>query len=103
VKVHNLRKGTFNVACYFVERLCGGQEEGGWWYNQYERRGRVHTYATLDEALAVCARYRDMADEFFVENKRCIESVLSAGRYTACLYENEEPPLFDPERKPHYE
>ena len=88
----------WTVAAYEVDRMYGGPEEGGWWYDA----GDLICKATTDNparAELIAETWR--SEEFPYTRKRY--SVLGGEDYDVVIYENEEPPAFFPEHRPHYE
>ena len=101
-----------SVAVYLTQRLYGGPEEGGWWYNAGE--------LCTDPALTVFgatfpdgheSRAQQMSAEVQAhldrdwnvgDHAREISSVLSPGRFEARVHDG-WPPLAFPDERPRYE
>lgn len=101
-----------SVAVYLIQRLYGGPEEGGWYYDSGElctdpaltafgvtfaegHEGRARTMAL--EVQAHLDRDWNVGD-----HAREISSVLSAGRFEARVHDG-WPPLAFPAERPRYE
>ena len=106
--MNNKIKKIGNVAIYHVQRLCGGHEEGGWYYQEGVRQGKVHRYDISSEekyekVQDFMTRVQRMLDHAYPMNQRPLSSVLSAGQMRVELWENEEAPEVYPKNTPHYE
>ena len=101
-----------SVAVYLVQRLYGGAEEGGWYYDSGElctdpaltafgvifAEGHEDNGRTM--ALEVQAHlYRDWN---VGDHARQISNVLCAGRFEAHVHDG-WPPLAFPDERPRYE
>ena len=98
-------KPIYSASLYMMDRAYGGPEEGGWWYTTYEPVFSAELplpFFTVD--WQECERKREemqlVCDELN-KTRRDIGSVLSEGRYVACVRVG--PPTHDPQSKPHYE
>jgi hypothetical protein len=96
-----LREWTYNiyVNVYLIDQICGGREEGGWYYlvgSPVESR----CYNSMDEALEELNKLEAKYDQ---ENKsrRPISSVLSEGEYRVMLETHFAEHW--PQTKPRYE
>ena len=92
----------FIVATYLCDRAFGGPEEGGWYYDCGELV-RVHRiFGNEDAAYDFAARMNRTLDATINRDRPKISSVLSEGRFYACVHENNAPKYY-PEERPHYE
>ena len=101
-----------SVAVHPVQRLYGGPEEGGWYYDSAELcTDPVLTAFGVTFAESQENRARTMALEVQAhldrdwnvgDHAREISSVLSAGRFEAHVYDG-WPPLACPAERPRYE
>ena len=104
-----------HVAIYFVQKVFGGGEEGGWFFEAGELASKVHTYISDEEydpdndqwgdekLYTLRKRLQRWLDYHCEENKCELSSVLSEGKYVAQIYRGEEyPPEHYPESKPTY-
>ena len=101
------------VAVYFIDLVRGGSEEGGWYYeaghpceDEPELLAHTRTFSGYDiEATREQARaYRDEVEELIAswnKGRRCISSVLSAGKYYVLTTEALPAPF--PKERPFYE
>lgn len=98
-------KVAYLVAVYDQGMVCGGREEGGWYYDAGSLVRMVKMFRSEHKAGDYCRRLnarlrsRDFGPN---QGKREYSSVLSEGELRAHVYENECPKGF-PERRPHYE
>ena len=90
------------LAFYEIDRVFGGSEEGGWWFDT-GTLVRIHS-VRRDEARAVAAAVR--ANRLLERLQRCSRSVRSVlytgGRHQLCAFENIAPSYF-PKVRPDYE
>lgn len=93
------------VGVYDCNRLFGGREEGGWWFDagdlvrqvrQFRNERRAHAYG---ERLNKRLQSRAFGPN---QGKREYTSVLSDGEYQAFVFGGVCPAYFPAER-PHYE
>lgn len=92
---------TYFVNSYETDRLYGGPEEGGWWYDVGSPAGQSYgPYASNDEAMDV---YYALQEEVDLQNegRPPLGSVLSDGRFTFMVEEHEPRPW--PETTPFFE
>lgn len=82
------------INVYFVERVFGGPEEGGWYYET----GRLQSTVPFSDA-ALCKARDQVATEN--EGRRPLSSVLSTGMFV--LRVEDEPGQSYPTQKPVYE
>lgn len=94
-------KPTIYLAVFLVDRCYGGAEEGGWYFDAGERIERCGTFFNQDSALQARDRLQDLLDRTDNEGRRPLDSVLSDGRYQACI-DFADVPYF-PHIKPQYE
>jgi hypothetical protein len=102
----------WTVAIYLVDRVYGGPEEGGWWYEAGERQDHIiegmHPATPLSvlysehDAKTRMAYVQKKLDEGPNVGRRDIGSMLSTGKYFAQMYQGHPPARF-PETRPHYE
>lgn len=79
-------EGSFAVTTYTVERLYGGPEEGGWWYDWYTP---IRVELCPDEADADTRRLgrmvvdgsatKEMCEEYYAHNDACLEQAERMG------------------------
>lgn len=98
------------VSPYLVDRVYGGPEEGGWYYEA----GEPLAFGELDgvpaaviattEAQAIEARdaMQQTLDETYNKHRPRIDSIVSQGVYRAVIDENHWPRPY-PSETPHYE
>ena len=101
-----------SVAVYLVQRLCGGPEEGGWYYEAGElctvpeltAFGTTFPVGHEDRAFSMAAGVQAHLDRDWNvdDHARPLASVLSAGRYVAQVHDG-RPPLAFPTERPRYE
>lgn len=92
----------FIVAFYEVNRVYGGPEEGGWWYDCGELVRLHGLFRSEDAAIRAAARANRLLDLVQRGHTR-IDSVLyTGGRFRACVFDREAPGHF-PEKRPRYE
>lgn len=89
-------------AFYEMDRLYGGPEEGGWWYDA-GTLARLHRICgTVTAAVAIMNRANRLLGHI-QRGYRPISSVAyDGGRFAACVFVNIAPPHF-PVEKPVYE
>jgi hypothetical protein len=116
----------WTVAIYLADRVYGGPEEGGWWYEAGYRIDHLLHGINPNSLLTVFdgegTRYQDTEEQTAAEQeaheyaanlqvlldvtvnvgRRDIGSVLSSGRYYARAYPG-HPPAHYPATRPHYE
>lgn len=89
--------GSVWVALILEDRVYGGPEEGGWYYNSGDVKVQVQARLLEEISLAIT-----FYKKFWSNNNRpAISSVNSVGRYTIVVGDK----LVEswPEVKPHYE
>ncbi|WP_242187171.1 hypothetical protein [Sphingomonas sp. CARO-RG-8B-R24-01] len=101
-----------SVAVYFVQRLCGGPEEGGWYYEAGElctapeltAFGTTFPVGHEDRAVRMAVEVQAHLDRDWNvdDHARPLSSVLSAGRYVAQVHDG-WPPFAFPAERPRYE
>jgi hypothetical protein len=101
-----------SVAVYLVQRLWGGPEEGGWWYEAGElctvpeltAFGTTFPTAHEESAVRMASEVQQHLDrDWNVGDHACpLSSVLSAGRFVAQVHDG-WPPLAFPAERPRYE
>ena len=101
-----------SVAVYLVQRLYGGPEEGGWYYNAGElcvdpgltAFGTTFADGHEDQAAKMAGEIQGHLDRDWNTGDHAheISSVLSAGRFEARVHEG-WPPLAFPAERPRYE
>lgn len=99
-----------SVAVYLHDRAYGGREEGGWWYDCYDRSSEPELLAlaavfpTSHQANARAAEIQMSlnADWNVGHHRHSVDSVLSRGQYIALVHEG-WPPSHLPEKRPTYE
>ena len=84
------------VNVYEVDRIYGGPEEGGWWYDA----GEVMLSERFYDRDAAEARVKELAEEY--PNTGQVRSIIySGGDYR--IYIEDEPGQNYPDHRPHYE
>lgn len=101
-----------SVAVYLTQRLYGGPEEGGWYYEagelctQPELAAFGTTFSTghEDRAVRIAAEVQTHLDRDWNtgDYARPLSSVFSPGRFEARVHEG-WPPLAFPAERPRYE
>ena len=100
------------VAVYLHQRVYGGPEEGGWWYDAYDPQlddefiQYLQHYPDTEEgredARGWCEHTQCYLDEMYNAHRAPVHSVNSDGVYAALITEGYVlTPL--PTRRPHYE
>lgn len=100
-------KGSFIVSVYFCERVYGGPEEGGWWYNTgepvtLEGIPSVSRFDNEDDAQAARELLQARLDATVNVGLPPLSSVASDGLYFAQAERAEKPQAY-PQTTPHYE
>lgn len=96
---------AFIIGFYEVDRVYGGGEEGGWWYDTGDLTRAFRLIKNEDDAYAACRRANHLLTFFQDKNRqiRPVSSVIySGGRFEANVFENALPTHY-PEERPHYE
>lgn len=62
----------FVVAAYEVDKLYGGPEEGGWWYDAWYLTKVLHVYNTKREAVSAKTRLEPLLNRLQRRNPRLI-------------------------------
>lgn len=101
-----------SVAVYLVQRLYGGSEEGGWWYEAKElctlpeltAFGTAFRTAHEDRAVRVASEVQQHLDRDWNvgDHARPLSSVLSTDHFVAQVHDG-WPPLAFPAERPRYE
>jgi len=101
-----MKTAFYSVAIYMEDRVFGGHEEGGWYYDAAElcmepdcavymkvfrTEGEAYTYAI--DLHNILTKWNEGSPE--------TSSVLSEGRYTAIVSEGMPKPYY-PEKAPQY-
>ena len=86
------------VNLYLTDRVYGGPEEGGWYYNAGE--AVVSFECTEGDQEELLTEAHELV-EWLNEGRPQISSVLSEGQYSALAEEG--PGVSYPEEEPHYE
>ena len=96
---------TYLVSVYIQDRVYGGPEEGGWWYEEGELVKTIRSFKHEWDAEVYCSRLSRKLKSRVIGPNKCrpsITSVMSDGEYWAMLFEGKPPASF-PEDRPHYE
>lgn len=96
---------TYLVAAYHVDKLFGGREEGGWWYDAGQIIRVVRKFNSQDKAYDYCNRLNRKLHSRRIgpnQGRRELSSVLSDGVVQAVVCEDWAVQHY-PDRKPHYE
>jgi len=101
-----------SVAVYLTQRLYGGPEEGGWWYDAGElctdpaltgfRRHLPDGHEDRVRRMSMEVQAHLDRDWNTGDHARLISSVLSAGRFEAHVHDGWAPLAF-PDERPRYE
>jgi hypothetical protein len=112
---------SYTVAVYLVDKIYGGPEEGGWWYEAGVRLNRpvdgllvspfaenrwsetFHGPVAQATAESASAALQLHLDKHANNGRPETSSMLSIGRYQAIAFEGGAAPLIFPATKPHYE
>jgi hypothetical protein len=101
------KKEAWTVAIFFVDRLFGGREEGGWWYNaghpseEPEHIAMMRVFKKKEAAIRHRERLRQSVLPDLNEGRRSIDSVLSEGVFEVLISEGLPKPF--PSHRPRYE
>jgi len=71
-------QGTFYISVYEKSRAFGGQEEGGWWYDDYQYIKTITTLPSYDEAIKFAEQLCEKIDtsEYNIgSEKRALEEL----------------------------
>jgi hypothetical protein len=90
------------VGIYHIERLYGGPEEGGWWYNQRTLVSKVKAFDP-EKVDAFVERAQQCLDTWHPDNHISLGSTSCECHYRVQCFDNELPHKCSPEHKPHYE
>lgn len=105
-------KGPWTVCIVMHDRVYGGPEEGGWYYDTYdpfhhdvlelmkENELGIFTYSKFQMQKARDHMW-EIVDRINKKERRDVNSVLSNGEYSVEVYEGY--PKFIPEERPRYE
>ena len=88
---------AYVVAAYDVDRVFGGPEEGGWWYDAGELVRVLRTFRNEDRAYDYARRLNARLQSRSWgpnEGRRDIGSVLSEGEIQALVFERTAPETF---------
>lgn len=93
----------YGVAVYDVDRLYGGPEEGGWWYNVGELIHADNGNGMWSFADAI-RRSEELQDGVYRNRGNLYSVNYAGGAYEIRITDPGETPVaFFPERPPHYE
>lgn len=93
---------SYVLAFYEIDRVYGGPEEGGWYFDCGNLVRAFKVTRNREHAYAMCQRANRLLDRL-QRNKRDIGSVAyKGGRHWVMVHENTAPKHF-PETRPHYE
>ena len=101
------QKEAWTVAIYEVDRLFGGREEGGWWYNagrpsdDPEHVAKMRVFKRKDAAIRYADKIRRQDLPSLNEGRRSLDSVLSDGVFDVLIAEGLPKPF--PTDRPRYE
>lgn len=95
------------VAVYELDRVMGGPEEGGWWYDTGDLVRVLRVVRSEDHAFALCRRVNGLLshrrDVYPGEYGYPLSSVCYTGGHLAAqVFEGTAPEHF-PSQRPHYE
>lgn len=108
------RLPIYFVGVYLTDRVYGGPEEGGWWYDcgelvtepsfyeGLEVKALPEAFLTIEEAYHSANKIQESLDKTVNVGRRPKSSVLSEGEYEALVMEGSLPNHY-PERRPFYE
>lgn len=107
---HPAKSPYYEVAIYLHNRAYGGPEEGGWWYDTYERcmgtsalPAQPVSFTDYQKACVAKQCLEEWIDLAYPDNKDIdIGSVNSPGRYVALAFTGKAPPYL-PRNTPHFE
>jgi hypothetical protein len=86
------------AGAYFAERVFGGDEEGGWWYNIYDHQASVLIPEGQDPMAVALALWEEFSH---MDDGRSLGSVLSTG--AVYVYWEESPKEHHDTNAQHYE
>lgn len=90
------------IAFYEIDRVYGGPEEGGWWFDTGDLRRPLKVVRTEREADSVAARANRLLDRFQRHTRSPSSMAYASGRFAACVFGDTAPRHF-PATRPHYE
>lgn len=94
---------TYVLAFYESDRVYGGPEEGGWWYNTGDLvRVFKIVKGTENQAWAKARRANDLLGHLQRHKRSTSSMAYSGGRHVVQVYENTAPSHYPTER-PYYE
>ena len=94
----------YYVTIYLMDRVYGGEEEGGFYYTTYEPVDGCEEYNKICNNKKYAKNHAEKLEKMLKEwnfGRRDIYSVLSEGIYIVKV-EN-FPPHYQPTERPHYE
>jgi hypothetical protein len=107
VRLNNKKRANsyWTAAVYLVDRVYGGHEEGGWWYNTSElvtdRHVPLPSYHHTNKEACIAANKMQLWCLQENDDRPSINSVLSEGIYEALVHRNSLPPYL-PRKRPYY-
>ncbi|GAA4134616.1 hypothetical protein ACFFTN_13175 [Aminobacter aganoensis] len=93
---------NYVLAFYEINRVCGGPEEGGWWYDTGQIVRVWRTFKTKEKAFAVAHRANRLLERLQQHRPDVRSVVYAGGRYSVSVYEDFAPKFY-PETRPRYE
>lgn len=90
------------VAFYEQDRVYGGPEEGGWWYDTGDLARPFRMARSQDEAYRLARRANHLLTLVQRRQRSVGSAIYDGGRFGAYVFVNELPAFFPPER-PRYE
>lgn len=96
----------YTVSVFLIDRMWGGPEEGGWWFDAgYPATDHYRTYTRTFTSRESALQYRESLDHTIIDHandgRHPISSMASDGEYRVYVCEGAPKPF--PESRPHYE
>jgi hypothetical protein len=92
---------TVFTAQYRMDRVFGGPEEGGWWYNTGQRQKEIQQHQTEEKAYAFINKKNEEFKKDYTG--RGLSSMAYNHDFYRYMVFHFEPPKHFPEERPYYE
>lgn len=93
---------TYVLAFYEIDRVYGGPEEGGWWYDTGQLVRIWRTFKAEEMAYALAHRANRLLERLQRHRPDVGSVIYRGGRHSVAVYENFAPKFY-PEVRPRYE